>query len=100
MSITPTSTANGYTFLDQMMDKYATGGTTRLVQSFIADSAMGSFTDSVTYDDALVVDALLARGSADDLARAEGHRQRAALRPGQRRQPRTAGSAPPTRRPR
>ncbi|MEY9931250.1 hypothetical protein ABH926_005899 [Catenulispora sp. GP43] len=71
VSITPTSTANGYKFLDQMMDKYATGSTTRLVQSFIADSAMGSFTDSVTYDDALVVDALLARGTADDLARAQ-----------------------------
>lgn len=71
VSITPTSTAKGYMFLDQMMDKYATGSTARLVQSFIADSAMGSFTDSVTYDDALVVDALLARGTADDVARAE-----------------------------
>ena len=71
VSITPTSTANGYLFLDQMMDKYATGTTTRLVQSFIADSAMGTFTDSVTYDDALVIDALLARGTADDLARAK-----------------------------
>jgi hypothetical protein len=71
VSITPTSTANGYLFLDQMMDKYATGGTTRLVQSYIADSAMGAFTDSVTYDDALVMDAFLARGTADDLARAK-----------------------------
>jgi hypothetical protein len=71
MSITPTSTVNGYLFLDQMMDKYATGSTTRLVQSFIADSAMGTFTDSVTYDDALVIDALLARGTTDDLARAK-----------------------------
>ncbi|WP_370349223.1 hypothetical protein [Catenulispora sp. EB89] len=70
-SITPTSTANGYLFLDQMMDKYATGSTTRLVQSFVPDSAMGSFTDSVTYDDALVIDALLTRGTADDLARAK-----------------------------
>jgi hypothetical protein len=71
VSITPTSTANGYRFLDQMMDKYATGSTTRLVQSYLPDSAMGSFTDSVTYDDALVVDALLARGTADDIARAK-----------------------------
>ncbi|WP_370379665.1 CBM35 domain-containing protein [Catenulispora sp. GAS73] len=70
-SITPTSTANGYLFLDQMMDKYATGSTPRLVQSFVPDSAMGSFTDSVTYDDALVIDALLTRGTADDLARAK-----------------------------
>ncbi|GAA1982754.1 hypothetical protein [Catenulispora subtropica] len=70
VSITPAGTADGYQFLDQMMDKYATGSTTRLVQSYIADSAMGAFTDSVTYDDALVVDALLARGTADDIARA------------------------------
>lgn len=71
VSITPTSTANGYRFLDQMMDKYATGSTARLVQSFVPDKAMGAFTDSVTYDDALVIDALLARGTADDLARAK-----------------------------
>ena len=71
VSITPTSTANGYLFLDQMMDKYATGTTPRLVQSFVADSAMGAFTDSVTYDDALIVDAFLARGTADDIARAK-----------------------------
>lgn len=70
-SITPASAANAYRFLDQMMDKYATGSTVRLVQSYIADSAMGSFTDSVTYDDALVIDALLARGTADDVARAK-----------------------------
>lgn len=69
--ITPTSAANGYRFLDQMMDKYATGSTARLVQSFVSDKAMGTFTDSVTYDDALVIDALLARGTADDLARAK-----------------------------
>jgi hypothetical protein len=70
-SITPASTANAYAFLDQMMDKSATGVTLRLVQSYIPDAAMGSFTDSVTYDDALVIDALLARGTADDVARAE-----------------------------
>lgn len=71
VSITPASTANAYTFLDQMMDKYATGSTPRLVQSYVPDAAMGSFTDSVTYDDALVIDALLARGTADDVARAK-----------------------------
>ncbi|MBR7831050.1 hypothetical protein KDK95_32395 [Actinospica sp. MGRD01-02] len=70
-SITPTSTANGYKFLDQMMDKYATGSTVRLVQSYVWDSAMGEFTDAVTYDDALVIDAFLARGTSDDIARAE-----------------------------
>ncbi|MCX4428980.1 hypothetical protein ACIQWL_54935 [Streptomyces mirabilis] len=69
-TVTAGSVDNGYTFLDHMMDKYATGSTTRLVQSYGPDSVMGSFTDSVTYDDALVVNALLARGSSDDLARA------------------------------
>jgi hypothetical protein len=69
--ITPASSANAYRFLDQMMDKYATGSTVRLVQSFVPDPAMGAFTDSVTYDDALVIDAFLARGTADDVARAE-----------------------------
>jgi hypothetical protein len=65
------SVANAYTFLDNMMDLYATGSTTRLVQSFIPDPAIAGYTDAVTYDDALMVDALLARGTADDLARAE-----------------------------
>jgi hypothetical protein len=62
--------SNAYTFLDHQMDRYATGSTVRLVQSYVPDTALGSFTDSVTYDDALVVDALLARATADDLARA------------------------------
>ena len=70
-TVTASSVANAYAFLDTMMDKYATGSTTRLVQSFVPDKAMGSFTDSVTYDDALVIDALLARGTADDIARAK-----------------------------
>ncbi|WP_052069081.1 hypothetical protein [Streptacidiphilus albus] len=69
--VSASSEANAYTFLDNMMDKYATGTEPRLVQSFVADKAMGTFTDSVTYDDALVVDALLARGTADDIARAQ-----------------------------
>lgn len=62
--------ANAYTFLDRQMDRYATGSTVRLVQSYVPDAALGDFTDSVTYDDALVIDAFLARGTADDLARA------------------------------
>ncbi|HVA33617.1 MAG TPA: hypothetical protein VNG31_05680 [Candidatus Baltobacteraceae bacterium] len=64
------SVANAYAFLDLMMDKYATGSTIRLVQSFDG-GGVGNFTDAVTYDDALTIDALLARGSADDLARAQ-----------------------------
>ncbi|MFD7055906.1 hypothetical protein ACFWBS_43285 [Streptomyces mirabilis] len=69
-SLPPASVANGYTFLDRMMDRYASGSTPRLVQSYVPDAALGDFTDSVTYDDALVIHALLARGTADDLRRA------------------------------
>ncbi|MBV8498389.1 MAG: hypothetical protein JO003_03950 [Candidatus Eremiobacteraeota bacterium] len=64
------SIAKAYTFLRLMMDKYAKGSTTRLVQSFDGGPLKG-FTDAVTYDDALFVDAMLAQGSADDIARAK-----------------------------
>ncbi|MBV8490609.1 MAG: hypothetical protein JO199_08770 [Candidatus Eremiobacteraeota bacterium] len=64
------SIADAYDFLDAMMDKYASGQSLRLVQSFDGGGA-GNFTDAVTYDDALLVDALLARGTPDDLRRAE-----------------------------
>jgi hypothetical protein len=53
-----------------MMDKYARGSTTRLVQSFDG-GPLRNFTDAVTYDDALLVDAMLAQGTAADIARAE-----------------------------
>ena len=53
-----------------MMDKYAKGSTARLVQSFDG-GPLKNFNDAVTYDDALFVDALLGRGSAGDIARAE-----------------------------
>jgi hypothetical protein len=67
-----TSESNGYSFLDQMMDKYATGTTLRLVQSFTGGHLEKvGYTDSVTYDDALIIDALLARGTPDDVSRAE-----------------------------
>jgi hypothetical protein len=70
-SVPTTSEPNGYHFLDQMMDLYGTGSTLRLVQSFTG-GVLGQkgFTDSITYDDALIIDALLARGTADDVARA------------------------------
>ena len=71
-SVPPTSEANGYRFLDKMMDLYASGSTLRLVQSFTGGILeQKGFTGSITYDDALVIDALLARGTADDVARAE-----------------------------
>ncbi len=64
------SLTKGYLFLDRMMDRYARGSTLRLVQSYTG-GYLGrvGYTDSVTYDDALIIDALLARGTRDDLAR-------------------------------
>ena len=59
------SVARAYAFLDRMTDRYATGSTPRLVQSFTG-GALGQqhFTASQTYDDALVIDAFLASGTA------------------------------------
>ena len=61
-----------YAFLGRMMDRYATGPVPRLVQSF-AGGVLGArhFTDSETYDDAVMIDALLAEGTRDGLSRAE-----------------------------
>ncbi len=69
---TLTSQAKAYRFIDLMMDKYAAGSQLRLVQSY-EGGYLGRqhFTDSFTYDDALIIDALLARGQTDDMARAE-----------------------------
>jgi hypothetical protein len=64
------SISAAYEFLRLMMDKYAKGSTTRLVQSFDG-GPLRNFTDAVTYDDALLVDALLAQGTPDDVARAQ-----------------------------
>jgi hypothetical protein len=63
------SVPKAYRFLRLMMDKYAQGATTRLVQSFDGGPLRG-FTDAVTYDDALFVDAMLAQGTPDDVVRA------------------------------
>ena len=67
-----TSEAKAYLFLDRMMDKYASGSQLRLVQSY-EGGYLGRehFTDSFTYDDALIIDALLARGRPNDVTRAE-----------------------------
>lgn len=65
------SLAKGYEFLEEMMDRYAGGSGLRLVQSYSGGPLeRQGVTDSFTYDDALIVDALLARGSSEDLARA------------------------------
>jgi hypothetical protein len=55
-----------------MMDKYAAGTTTRLVQSFTG-GFLGSqrFTASETYDDAVLIDAYLAAGNSGARSRAE-----------------------------
>lgn len=67
-----TSVDAAYQFLDLMMDKYATGSTVRLVQSFTGGLlGQQDFTDSETYDDALIIDAYLTEGTTDGLARAE-----------------------------
>ncbi len=59
------SVARAYAFLDQMADRYATGSTPRLVQSFTGGApGRQHFTASQTYDDALVIDAFLASGTA------------------------------------
>jgi hypothetical protein len=66
------SVAAAYGFLDLMMDAYATGSTLRLVQSFTGGIlGQQNFTDSETYDDALVIDAYLTEGTDAGRARAE-----------------------------
>ncbi len=65
------SIQNAYSFLNHSMDLYATGSTPRLVQSFTGGTlGQQGFTDSETYDDALMIDAYLAEGTPDGLARA------------------------------
>ncbi len=68
---TPTSAAKAYRFLDGMMDRYVTGSRLRLVQSYTG-GVLGKrgFTDSFPYDDALIIDAFLARGRSGDIRRA------------------------------
>jgi hypothetical protein len=66
------SVSRAYAFLNLMMDRYATGSTPRLVQSFTGGVLeQQGFTSSVTYDDAVVIDAYLAEGTRAGRARAE-----------------------------
>jgi hypothetical protein len=66
------SVARAYSFLNQMMDRYAAGSTPRLVQSYTG-GVLGRdhFTASETYDDAVLIDAYLAEGTAAGRRRAE-----------------------------
>lgn len=63
------SVTNAYSFLDQMMDAYATGATTRLTQSY-ADQ-IGLQSSAFTYDNALILCAYLLRRGSGDIARAQ-----------------------------
>lgn len=57
-----------YAFLDTMMDAYAQGQTLRLIQSF--SDQMGLLSTSFVYDNDVVINAFLERGSHDDIQRA------------------------------
>jgi hypothetical protein len=74
-AVSPTTAASldkAYTFLDQRMDIYGSGTTLRLPQSFTGGYlGAQNFVSSFSYDDALVIMALLERGNDDDIARAE-----------------------------
>jgi hypothetical protein len=71
------SVARAYQFLNQMMDRHTSGPTTsRLVQSYLGGLlGLDGDTSSAIYDDALVIDAYLAEGTRNGIARAEvvGH---------------------------
>ncbi len=64
------SVAKAYEFLRLMMDKYATGSTRRLVRSY-ANGKLKTLPDAFSYDDALFIDAMLASGTPNDVARAK-----------------------------
>ena len=68
----PGGVARGYQFLDQMMDLRTSGPAWRLVQSYTGGllGQQGDTTAS-TYDNAVVIDAYLAEGTAGGVARAE-----------------------------
>lgn len=59
-----------YVFLAERMDKHAQGSTLRLVQSYVPTTTFSNGDVSYTYDDDVMLIALLARGTPDDVARA------------------------------
>lgn len=63
-----TSLNNAYAFLNLMMDRYASGSTLRLAQSYSDQNGLNS--TAFTYDNALQIIAYLSRRTRDDLARA------------------------------
>ena len=68
-AVAAASVSKAYRFLDAMMDRYARGNATRLVRSFDG-GPLKDFSDAVTYDDALFVDAMLQEDTANDISRA------------------------------
>lgn len=62
--------SKAYSFLDARMDAFQHGTTLRLVQSYVPTSTFSNGDISYTYDDAVMLIALLARGRTDDVARA------------------------------
>ena len=64
------SLSKAYTFLDQMMDLYAQGLTERLAQSYVPTQALDLGTVGFTYDNDMMIMALLQRGLPNDLSRA------------------------------
>jgi hypothetical protein len=65
------SVAAGYQFLYATLDRDGTGSTPRLPQSYVGGALeQDGYVSSTTYDDALVIDALLARGTDEDVSRA------------------------------
>ena len=68
----PDSVARAYQFLNQMMDLQTTGPAPRLVQSYTGGLlGQQGDTSASTYDNALVIDAYLAEGTAGGMARAK-----------------------------
>ena len=60
-----------YVFVDRMMDLYGSGDTLRVAQSFVPTSTFDDGDVSYTYDDAVLIVALLQRGNPDDKDRAK-----------------------------
>jgi hypothetical protein len=62
--------SRAYSFLYRQMDRYSQGGSLRLVQSYVPTSTFSNGDLSYTYDNDVLVLALLRRGQAEDVARA------------------------------
>ncbi|HEX2593524.1 MAG TPA: hypothetical protein VHL34_18640 [Rhizomicrobium sp.] len=65
---TPISKA--YSYLYSMMDAYSQGGTLRLVRSYTSTPTFSTGSTAFTYDNDLVITALLARATPEDVQRA------------------------------